>query len=122
MKKINYLILFIAATVCCIAFPMNVAAIPLPQYSSNDDTAGRTYTGHFIEDGKLKNTLIVIKLRRLRSYWNGVEWVECTSKMEKNKAGKDLPEDASQEDKFLAKFPYFVTIENKRVYFDPQEK
>lgn len=122
MKNIKFSLLIASfALIIAFAFPLNVAATPFPQYNSTDDTAGRTYTGYFIEDGKLKNTLIVIKLRRLRSYWDGVAWVNCTSKVEKNNISKNLKDNDSEEIKFLAKFPSYVTIENKQVYFDPQE-
>lgn len=122
MKKISAFIFVIVAAVLLTSFlPLNAAPAPAPQYSTNDDTAGRSYTGYFIEDGQLKNTQIVIKLRRLRSYWNGVSWVDCTSKIFKSDLKKTITEDDPDYLKFLAKFPSYVTVDNKQIYFNPQE-
>ena len=122
MKRINFIVLaLIGAAFFASDFPGHAAPAPEPQYSSTDDTAGRTYTGYFIEDGQLKNTMIVVKRRRLVSYWNGTAWIECIGKVEKSDLSQNQPEDAPDALKFLAKFPKCVKIQDHRVYFDPQE-
>lgn len=111
----------VALLVSVMSFPVLAEPSMEPQYGTTDDSAGRTYTGYFIEDGKIKNTLIVIKLRRLRSYWDGIKWVECTSKIKKNTLSKTITDETPDDVKFLSKFPSYVTIEDKNVYFDPQQ-
>ena len=122
MKKLRFLTLIFAFVILCFS-DMSVFAsmVPEPQYSTNDDSAGRTYTGYFAEDGILKSTYIIIKRHRLRSYWNGVAWVNGSSKIEKNDMSKNIKDDDPEEIKFLSKLPSYVIIEKKKVYFDPQE-
>lgn len=116
-----HIITLIAFTFILISLPLHAAPDPHPQYRTTDDTAGRTYTGYFIEDGKLKNTLIVVKLRRLRSYWDGTSWVNYAARVEKNDLSKTITDNDSDNLKYLAKFPNYVTIGDNRVFFDPEE-
>lgn len=102
--------------------PCAASETPQPQYSTTDDTAGRTYTAYFVEDGQLKSTMIVVRLRRLRSYWNGDSWVNVTSRIYKTDIPKNTPDDAPAELKYLAKFPNYVVVDDKHVYFDPDEQ
>lgn len=121
--KINRLIPVIV-TILFIGFiapSVSATYVASEQYGSSDESTERKYTGYFIEDGKLKNTLIIVRFRRLVAYWNGKNWISVASKVEKNKMAKEMDDDASEELKVLATKPLFVTIENKRVYFDDHE-
>ena len=123
MKNIRlYFIAGLTFVLCGLALPTRASISMEPQYGTTDDTSGRTYTGYYIEDGKIRNTMIVIKLRNLRSYWDGTAWVSCTTRVVKNNLAKELKGDEPAEIKMLAEMPFYVTINKNRVYFNPEEK
>lgn len=100
--------------------PINLYAAPAPQYNSQDANE-KVVLAYYLDNGKMQSIRIKINHRYLKSYWNGREWVLSSCKIEKNKLADGLKEDDSEDTKFLARLPKYVTIDNVKVYFDPDE-
>ena len=117
--------IYLVITACCLFSTFSVGfsafASPAPQYSERFDP-DKVVIAYYLENGEVKNIRITVQNRRLKSFWNGREWVLKNGKVEPNRLSESLTDDASEQTKFLAKLPYTVDIDNVHVYFDPDAR